>query len=50
MFCTYVFKCFYLDVAMCCNVFQVFHVFSISVSDACFNRFIGLQTYVASVV
>jgi hypothetical protein len=35
---------------MCCNGFQVFHVFFASVLDACFDCFIYLQTYVASVV
>jgi hypothetical protein len=35
---------------MCCNVFQVFHVFFASVLDACFDCFIYLQAYVASVV
>jgi len=53
-------KCVYLDVAYvssvlsgCCvcvaMLFQLFHVF-LSVSDACFKRFISFQTYVASVV
>ena len=31
-------------------VFQVFHVFFVSVSDAYFKHFICVQTYVASVV
>ena len=57
-------KCVYLDVAyvshICCKffiwmlhivamVFQGFYVF-LSVLDACFKRFICLQTYVASVI
>jgi hypothetical protein len=58
MCCKYV----YLDVAYashtgckflsrcCICVAMVFHVFFISVSDACFKRFICLQTYVAGVV
>jgi hypothetical protein len=47
---THMFQVFICMLHMCCNGFQVFHVFFASVLDACFKHFICLQTYVASVV
>jgi hypothetical protein len=41
---------FYMEFWMlCCNGFQVFHVFFASALSACFKCFIYLQTYVANV-
>jgi hypothetical protein len=34
---------------ICCNGFQVFHVFFASVLDVCFDYFIYIQAYIVSV-
>jgi hypothetical protein len=47
MFHTHVTSVFIWMLRMCCNGFQVFHMFFASISDACSKRFICLHTYVA---